>query len=192
MSAIAVPFPAPTPSPSLLTGEEYAEQYPDHRVELVRGIVRELPMPGTKHGMICGRISRLLGNFTDEHALGEIMTNDSFVRTSRNPDTVLGPDVAYYSYQRLPKGQVPDGISDVPPELVVEVRSPSDLWTDVFAKVVEYLNAGVLAVVIIDEDSRTISVCRPDGSQETIPQTGDLTIPEVLPGFSLPVARLFS
>ena len=148
-------------------------------------------MPGTKHGMICGRLARFLGNFTDEHALGEVVTNDSFVRTSRNPDTVLGPDIAYYSYLRLPKGHVPEGISDVPPELVAEVRSPSDLWTDVFAKVVEYLNAGVSAVLVIDEASRTVSVCRPDGSQQTIPQSDDLAIPDVLPGFSVPVARLF-
>jgi Uma2 family endonuclease len=57
-----------------------------------------------------------------KHDLGRVMSNDTFVQVS--PDTVFGADVYFISYQRLPKGKIPDEWMDLVPELVVEVRSP--------------------------------------------------------------------
>ena len=187
MSAIALPPPARR----LLTADEFVAKYAHHRVELVRGLVRELAVPGSIHGFICSRINRLLSAFVDDNGLGYVLGNDSFVRTQRDPETVRGADVAYVSYSRLPKGQLTDGVLDVPPDLVVEVKSPSDDWTDIFAKVLEYLAVGVSAVVVIEADRRTASVYRPGGGQEIFTDTGTPTVPEILPGFSVPVARLF-
>ena len=99
--------------------------------------------------------------------------------------------MAYFSYARTPKGTAADGASVTPPDLAVEVRSPSDLWTDIFAKVGEYLAVGVSAVVVIDEAGRTASVYRPGGGQEIFTDADTLSVPEVLPGFAVPVARLF-
>ncbi len=52
-----------------------------------------------------------------------------------------------------------------PPELVIEVRSPSDRWGQLFTKVGEYLAAGVLAVVVVDPNTETVSVYRDSGQQ---------------------------
>lgn len=192
MTTLISPLDPPQPpTPPLMTAEEFFRRYPDHNVELVRGVVKELPMPGAEHGAICQAMARLLGNHVVDHSLGRVLINDTFFLTRRNPDEVRGMDVAYISYARLPKGPVPRGPLEIPPEMIVEARSPSDLWTDVFAKVEEYLAAGVAVVVVLDAEKRTASVCRPGPVQTDFLEGDTLTVPDVLPGFAVEVARLF-
>ena len=80
---------------------------------------------------------------------------------------------------------------EVAPELVIEVRSPSDLWTDALEKVLDYLRIGVRAVVILDPKTESASVFRSGARQETFEKDQILTIEDVLPGFAVPVARFF-
>ena len=142
MSAVA--------QPALTTAEEFVRlPEKDHPRELVRGNIVEDVMPGARHGKIGVKIARLLGNFVEEKDLGHVMSNDTFVRTHRDPDSVRGSDICYFSYDRLPRGPVPEGIVDVAPELVFEVRSPSDRWVKVISKTAEYLEAGVSVVCIV-------------------------------------------
>lgn len=193
MSVIATrPNPGPLPTPLLLTAEEFVEAYAGDRAELIDGVVQELPIPMPRHGKMCYRAAQLVGRVVDDNDLGHVMTNDSFVRTLRDPDRVRGADVCYYSYERLPRGEVPAGLMPVAPDLVVEVRSPSDTWTEVFVKVGEYLRAGVRVVVVIDDDSKTASVYRADVIQHTHRQDQVLEFPDVLPGFSVAVEKFFA
>src|SRR5262245_32328204 len=143
MSTLITPPQSSPPLPSpILTAEEFAQRYGGQYVELVKGQVKELPMPFPKHGKICGIIAYHLTDFALKDDCAHVMTNDSFVKTRTNPDTVRGADVCYYRYERLLKGQVPEGLLPVVPDLVVEVRSPSDTWSEIFTKVGEYLAAG--------------------------------------------------
>ena len=73
----------------------------------------------------------------------------------------------------------------------MEVRSPSDRWPMVFAKIAEYLDAGVLAVLVLDDDSRTALLAMADQPPRRLGPDDELTIPEVLPGFAVPVRRFF-
>jgi hypothetical protein len=66
---------------------------------------------------------------------------DSFVRTRKDPDTLRGTDICYFTYERVPKGEFPEGLLPIVPDMAIEVRSPSERWTQVFAKVLEYLEA---------------------------------------------------
>ncbi|MBY0231007.1 MAG: Uma2 family endonuclease, partial [Gemmataceae bacterium] len=93
---------------------------------------------------------------------------------------------------RLPRGLVPGGDLGLVPDLVGEVKSPSDRWGEVFAKIGEYLEAGVRVVVVADAESMTVSLYRQWAVQEILREGDTLTIPDVLPGFSVPVARLFA
>ena len=190
MSPTSAP-PAPVSSPKLLTADEFMARYENVHAELVNGIVKEYPMPGLEHGKICMRIGALIYNHVEERDLGHVMSNDTSVQTGTNPDTVRGGDVCFFSYARLPKGQVPKGFGPDAPELVVEVRSPSDLWTEIFAKVEEYLNTGVHVVILLDPETKTASVCRHGQKQQILHDGDSLTIPDVLPGFSVPVSKLF-
>lgn len=189
MNAIATP----PPQQPVMTLDEFCEKHSGDRVEFINGQVVELPMPQGKHGKISYRVTKALGDFVDANDLGHIAINDSFVRVSApgDPTRVRGVDVSYYSYARIPKGPFPEGLLDVSPELIFEVMSPSDLWTEVFAKVEEYLASGVLAVVVLNTDKRTATVCRPGPTQQDFFAADTLTLPDVLPGFAVPVARLF-
>ena len=146
-------------------------------------------MPSPRHGFVCSRIDRQIGNFVEERDLGRVASNDSFVQTG--PDSVRGGDVCYWSYDRLPRGPVPEGLLPAAPDLVVEVKSPSERWMDLFVKIGEYLRAGVRVVVIVDPERPSVSVYRADDPPQQILGMDDtLTLPDVLPGFSVPVARL--
>jgi len=177
--------------PALMTADEFFARYPDHLKELVKGVVQEVAMPGTEHGAVNANVIYYLSVHARKHDVGRLLSNDTFFLTGTGPDSVRGMDVAYISYARLPKGPLPRGILLAIPELVVEVRSPTDLWTELFAKVEEYLAAGVAVVVILDPRSRMASVIRPGPSQLDLTDADTLVIPDVLPGFAVPVARLF-
>src|SRR5262249_27419657 len=149
-------MPTTTTSDALLTAAQFAERA-DNGVpeELVRGKSVPMTVPKPRHGFLCNKAGRVFGNFVDDHGLGWVFNNDSGVITERGPDTVRGADVAYYSYNRLPRGELPDGYPEVAPELVIEVRSPGDRWPRMLAKVAEYLEAGVLVVIVLGDQNKS-------------------------------------
>lgn len=145
------------PDERLLTAEEYAALPDDRRTELVKGKVVEMPQPGFQHGNVQAEIAFLLRLFTKERDLGRVLT-ESGVITRRDPDTVHGPDVSFYSYERVPKESVPRPYAEVAPEIVFEVRSPDDRRGEVLQKAGEYLGAGALAVVVVVDPARRSAV----------------------------------
>jgi Uma2 family endonuclease len=186
MSAIA-------PSPKLLTIEEHLRLPDDGRkTELVRGRVVEMNPPYPFHGFVCGQVYDALRDFVKPKNLGRVLPNDSGVVTERDPGTVRGADVCYYSYTRLPQGPMPeDAYLDVSPDLVVEVMSPSDRWSLVFEKVTDYLVAGVTVVCVVNPRTRSAVLYRDDQDPEPFSTDAELTIPDVLPGFRVPLRQSF-
>lgn len=182
----------PAAPPVLMTADEFTARYANVHAELVKGVVKEYPVPWPKHGKICATISGLLWIHVSNTDLGHVMSNDSWIRTGTNPDTVRGGDVCYFSYERLPKGEVPEGLLPVVPDLVVEVRSPSDRWTALLLKSGEYLAAGVRVVVVLDPSVAAVTVYRPDEVPQVLHNSDELTLPDVLPGFAVTINRLFA
>lgn len=176
----------------LLTAEEFARLPDNGRLsELVRGRIVEMNMPAPRHGQVCSKVDRIIGNFAEEHELGHVVTNDSGVITKRDPDSVRGADIAFYSYARVPKGPFPAGYLAVPPELVFEVRSPDDRWKMILIKVAEYLEAGVSVVCVLDPEPETIHVYYADKPECILQAADELALPEVLGDFRVPVRRFF-
>jgi Uma2 family endonuclease len=187
-------YPMATASPlqSALTAGEFARRPdPGYPEELVKGRIVRLPPPGSRHGFLCSEFAWLLRSYLEEHDLGRVLTNDSGVITQRNPDSVRGADVAYYSYNRLPRGPLPVGYPEVVPELVVEVRSPSDRWPTVLVKIAEYLDAGVGIGCVLDDVSRTVQVYDAERPLRIFNEGDELAFPELLPGFAVNVRRVF-
>src|SRR5207245_4921798 len=90
MSTIVTsPQPASPAPATLLTAEEFALRYGGQYVEVVDGMVKALPRPFPKQGKICMTIGCLILDHALKHDLGHVMSNDSFVKTRSNPDTVL-------------------------------------------------------------------------------------------------------
>jgi Uma2 family endonuclease len=176
----------------LLTAAEFRLLPNDGRPrELVRGRVVLLNVPAPRHGEICAKVVRIVGNFVDEQRLGRVVCNDSGVVTEHDPDTVRGPDVSYYSFSRVPPGPLPQGYLDIVPELVFEVLSPGDRWRETLNRVGELLEAGVTAVCVLNQTRETCQVFRSDESVQVFTADQELTLPDVLPGFQVVVRRFF-
>lgn len=175
----------------LLTAEEFVAKFSGDHVELVDGEVRELTMPHAAHGYINNLLAYYLTQHVRTHDCGRVMTNDTFVLTRRNPDRLRGADICYWSFERLPRGSMPEGLISAPPELVVEVRSPSDRWGVVLEKLGEYLEAGVDVVTLVEPRLQSATVYRQDENNQVVHNGDELTFPDVLPGFGIVISKLF-
>jgi Uma2 family endonuclease len=176
-----------------MTAEEFARRPdPGHPEELVRGRIVAMPPTGRRHGQICANAVFLLSLYVRERRLGHLLSNDAGVITRRSPDTVRGPDVAFYSYARLPRGPLGRAYGPEMPELVVEVRSPEERWRDLHGKVAEYLAAGVTAVLVLDPDTSTAHVVHADQPTRVLGPEDTLTLPDILGAeFAVVVGRFF-
>jgi Uma2 family endonuclease len=176
----------------LITAEQYMRMPDDGRhTELVRGRIEVMPMPKPRHGWYCVRVIVILEEYARKHKSGRVFSNDSGVVTERDPDTVRGADVAYYSYKRVPRGKLPPGYLAVPPEAIFEVRSPDDRKGRLLTKIGEYLTLGVDVVCLNDPEAATITVYQGDMAPRVLEQGATLDLTKVLPGFRVPVARFF-
>jgi Uma2 family endonuclease len=128
----------------------------------------------------------------DYHDIGHLLCNDAPVQTERDPDTMRGADVAYISYERRPRGPLPrDSYIPEVPELIFEVRSPTDRWSKIMIKVGEYIEAGVKKVCVLDEQTHTAHVYSANDPERVLTADEELTFPDILPGFSVKVGELF-
>jgi Uma2 family endonuclease len=111
--------------------------------------------------------------------------------TERDPDSVRGPDVSYYSYKRVPKGPLPRGLLSVSPEVVFEVRSQCDRWSELHSKVAEYLNVGVQAVCVLDDDTKSVHVFYPDREPQVLSGEDEFSLPNTLGESRVKTLRFF-
>jgi Uma2 family endonuclease len=177
-----------TVTQKLLTAEEFRllPEPPDgSQQELIRGVVVTMPPPGGRHGACCVRISSRLFLHVDANRLGTVVSNDTGFVTDRDPDTVRGPDVSFWSKERLP--EVPEGYPTVAPDLVVEVVSPGDHFSRLQNKVRHYLTHGVKLVWVVDPEDRSVTVYRSLTQGSILTENDTLTGNDVVPGFSVPV-----
>jgi Uma2 family endonuclease len=176
----------------LLTAEEFfrlPEPQDGSRQELVRGVVVTTPPSGGRHGACCSRIDRRIGNYVDDRQSGTVCTNNTGFISERDPDSVRGPDVAYWSRERLP--EVPTGYIEVSPDLAVEVVSPGDHYSRIQKIVKDFLEKGVRLVWVADPEDRSVTVYRPGQMMVILSENDTLTGEDVLPGFSYRVGDLF-
>ena len=147
--------------------------------------------PGIDHGKINARLTARLVLFVEDNQLGEIVTGDAGVWIESDPDTVRGPDIAFFSPERMAPGVSIPGYSRTLPDLVVEIVSPNDRAREVYDKARMWLSHGVRLVWVVRPGSRTVDVHRGDVGVEVIGGDGALDGGDVLPGFSCPVGEIF-
>jgi Uma2 family endonuclease len=119
------------------------------------------------------------------------LSNDAGVITERGPDSVRGPDVAFYSYDRLPKGPAPHDYAQQPPELVIEVLSEFERWPSVLAKVAEYLGAGITLVLLLEDREQSAHVYRADAPTRILRSSEVLELPDILADFRARITDFF-
>jgi Uma2 family endonuclease len=182
-----------TTAVKLITAAEYARM-PDppdgSKEELVRGVIVTMPAPGFRHGVCQANVAFLLQAHARSKRNGRV-TVESGLQTEFDPDTVRGPDVAFWSAERLPLDQTPEVYPDAAADLVVEVQSPSSRRRTTQDKIREYLNRGVRMIWIVDPEARTVTVYRQAGEGRLLWHDATLSGEDVLPDFQCRVAEFF-
>jgi Uma2 family endonuclease len=177
--------------PELITGRELLSMGDIGPCELVEGKIVAMSPTKPVHGHYEYRIAKAIGDFAEAHQLGEVQVGEVGIYTARNPDTVRGADAVFISYERLDQTTAGDYL-DVAPELVVEIMSPNDRWSEVRKKLQEYFAIGVKAVLVVEPEEKVISVYRSRTAVTELGEGDTLVIEDVLPGFAVPVSTLFA
>lgn len=177
-----------TPVPLMTADELLLYQPDDKQTELIRGrmVVRE--PPSAMHGQYAAFLAYLLMQHVLPRRAGRVFVEAGF-HIQSNPDTVLGPDVAFVDAARVAEIP-PTGFAPLTPDLVVEVMSPGDRMPEVLTKVGRWLDAGVCLVWVINPMHRVAQVYREHGMISVLEETDALDGEDVLPGFSCPLRRV--
>lgn len=190
----------------LLTVETFAAmtQDDDWKEDVIDGVLYRFPPPFIPHGLACGNVAWAVGECAKRTGGGRASIGSGLV-VARDPDSILGPDVQYFSAVRPANN--PKGWPTAPPVLVAEVvNEPADYF-HILAKVPLYLAFGVDLVWVVRPHFEDVHVYRlvdqvtPFDRWQWIDQdsaaftrltaSDTLAGGEVLPGFSVKVADLF-
>jgi Uma2 family endonuclease len=159
--------------------------------ELHHGRLVAMSPPGAIHGSIQNRIGAALFNQGEAKCHGKAFTEVAVV-LERDPDHVYGADIAFVAKQSLPARESPEGYLESIPELIVEIRSKNDSTSEIATKVADYLKAGVLLIWVVEPDRESVVEHRPNSQPKVHPKTDSLTCEDIIPGFQLPLADLFT
>ncbi|MGI8916514.1 MAG: Uma2 family endonuclease [Chloroflexota bacterium] len=154
--------------------------------ELVDGQVVEWDVTNFEHGSLAAFLGGLLWSFTRERRLGQVVTTDALVKVQNSDYDARGGDVTYYRKSRIPSDRRAPATA-TPPDLVIEVLSPSDLATMVEAKVADWLRAGVPLLWYVNPQTGVTTVYAGKDIRRVLPEE-TLDGGEVLPGFVLRMA----
>ena len=174
---------------TLLTLEQFDE------LPVVEGLLYELdegevvtmtePMP--RHNIVRDDIRDFLRDFAHPRKLGRVFIETGYQLSA---DTVRIPDVSFVGADRVREIDLDRRIQGAP-ALAIEIVSPSDLAQDLARKVDQYLATGAREVWVVYPLLREVHVFRAGGEASVLGPDDILESPQLLPGFSVPVAQLF-
>ena len=154
--------------------------------EYIKGKIKPMSPPTMEHGEISMSLILPLGTYILNKQIGRLYPADT---TFQLGDRLVKPDVAFVSNERLPENRRQG--SPIPPDLAVEVISPSESQYDITEKALAYLDAGTRLVWVIEPVAQTVTVYRSKTDIKTLTHNDTLTGEDVVEGFSCPVAQLF-
>jgi len=146
----------------LSTPEDSARRY-----EIVAGELFVTAAPRPRHQEVVTNLVRILSSLARDHGLGTVLSGPITVRL--HDELVVEPDVIFVGAHRLAIIDPERGVQG-PPDLVVEVLSPSNRSYDRNLKRKHYLENGVGEVWIVDADARTVEVWTPGAADPEEPQ----------------------
>ncbi len=159
-------------------------------LELSEGTLIMPPHPTRSHQTAVQIFYRRLDDFVRERDLGEVYVAPLPVRLW--PDKIREPDVLFMAKEHADRmGEQFFG----PPDVVVEVTSPSTRHTDRADKHIEYARAGIPEYWIVDPDARSVEVfVLRGGVYELLGKwrASETARSELLQGFQMALDELFS
>jgi Uma2 family endonuclease len=180
-----------TTTSQLFTAEDLIVMPETERYELWKGELRPMPPPNCRHGEMIGNISLPLLLHVRSNNLGRVLIGDPGFLLARNPDIVLGPDVAFVRKGRLPGDVAPEGYPECAPDLAIEVVSPSDTVRNAESKAQDWLDYGCSMVLVVNARTLTAKVFRPGQPPRLLQGDDVFDAEDVIPGFRLPLGDMF-
>jgi Uma2 family endonuclease len=185
---------ATMPQASFKLGLEDYELFPDDggRHELIDGEHVVTAAPAPRHQLVLMRLGTALFTFVETRHLGLVLPAPTDVILS--PHDVVQPDLFFIAAARL--GIVRQRIEG-PPDLTIEILSPSSRRTEEVLKRRAYEQWGVTELWIVDPDVDRLHVYRLEAAKgfgrarELAAEYGDALETPLLPGFSMMLADLF-
>ena len=165
---------------------------PAEHYEVVDGQVVEEPPLGARETWITAQILRAFILFDPKGARGTEVDEMLFVLKD-GPRLRRRPDLAFVSVERWPVDEPApqSAVWDVIPDLAVEVVSPTDLTGDLMSKIAEYFRAGVRFVWMIYPNVAKLYAYESPKAVRILDAGDVLTGGAILPGFKLPLSRIF-
>jgi Uma2 family endonuclease len=162
------------------------------RRELVNGAITMMAPAGGAHAAIAGALAVALGHYVKAKQLGIVLVAEPGFVLSRNPDTVRAPDAAFIAQSRVPAKGMPVKFIEFPPDIAVEVLSPSDAQIEVEDKIQQWLDAGTKLVWIVNPSRKTVTIHKAAADPRVLHETDTLSGEDVCPGFSVNIAEIFT
>jgi Uma2 family endonuclease len=161
------------------------------RYELIEGKLRVMCAAGFEHGRVAMTAGRLLGNHVSATHASVVLAAETGFILARDPDTVRAPDAAFVSRARADAvgttfGFWPGG----GPDLAIEIVSPDNSRRYLGRKAESWLEAGAIAVLVLDPRSRSATVYRAGGEASTHTD-GTLELSDAVPGWRVALADFF-
>jgi Uma2 family endonuclease len=176
---------------TVLTAQEF-DNYPfeeDKRYELDEGELIEMTRPAYKHNRVLIRLTAKLFVFLEQNPIGEVLNSENLYALS--PNTRRAPDLAIILGDRHAELENAKVIPIVP-DIAIEVLSPSETHRMIFRKLRQYFEAGVKEVWLIDRETRTVEIWTSPNPPDHDLSIGDNLTSPLIPGFVLPLEKLFS
>ncbi|GMU80251.1 MAG: hypothetical protein AMXMBFR47_01220 [Planctomycetota bacterium] len=174
-----------------LTAAEYFSLPDDGNVyELIDGVLVLSPSPTPRHQLVAKVILRQLDDYVERGNLGLVLyeTDVQLPTPPGGRDLVYRPAILYVAADRV--GQI-RGRIDIVPDLIVEVVSPDSRSLDTQTKRDDYERAGVREYWLIDPEAERFTFFqRKDGAFGEVASSTTSYASEVIPGFSLDLARV--
>lgn len=168
--------------------EKLQSQYPDYRMELVNGQVIVMSPSGYESDEVAFEFGRQLANWVKPRNVGRVTGSSAGFNL---PDLgVRAPDVSFVSADRLHRA--PRSYAPLVPDLMVEVKSPTDLIADLEAKIAQFLALGSKIGILINPEDETVKIYRPNQEPVRLTNGDVLTLPDLLPGWEVAISDLWS
>ena len=161
------------------------------RYEIVNGELVNMGNSGMAHGDLCAFLVGNLAIYVRAKKLGSVC--DSSTAFKMKLGNKRSPDISFVAKERL-KGlkKLPKGFFEGAPDLAIEVLSPSNTFEEIHSKLVEYFESGCKLAWVINPDEESVLVYRKPQPEKLLKITDSLDGEELIPGFTLAIAELFT
>lgn len=168
--------------------EKLQREHPEYRMELVDGKIIIMSPSGYESDEIAATVTAQLWNWVRPRKLGRVTGSSAgFDLPNSN---VQAPDVSFVLASKLRRS--PSSYAELAPDLMVEVKSPSDTLKSLRDKIKHFLSQGTKVGILIIPEKHTVEIYRPDQDVVVLGDDDVLTIPDLLPGFEVALVDLWS